>query len=193
MASQNPELPAPAPPSPAIRNDSPVTTGATVTVACKLPHGLILRIFEMEEYQEPMRDGSWKTMERAREIPDKRFVVRGTWVGSAGQAYARGNSAVAELLPGGYAITHGCPKELWDIWHKQNKESMLVKNRVIFAHPDHASVTQSAQSNRDVTSGMEPIHPDNPGERLGRPAATPPGARLRAIGRLETDEGTSPR
>jgi hypothetical protein len=187
MASREVELPPPPVPHPAVTADDPVRTGETVTVACKLPAGLILRCFEWEKFKESTRDGL-QDSKRAREKPEMRFVVRGTWVGSAGQAFARNNPAVAELLPGGFALTPGCPKEIWDLWFEQNKESALVKNRVIFAHPEHASVVKSAQDHRAVTSGLEPVHPDNPGERLGGV-----DRRLRAVGQLVNDEGTTPR
>jgi hypothetical protein len=157
-------------------------------VACKLPHGVILRIFDFEEFDEPMRDGTTRRSTRARPIPDLQFTVRGTWLGSAGQAYNERNGAVAELLPGGYALTMGCPKDIWDRWHEQNKASLLVQNKIIFAHATHSTVSGEAAKLRAVQSGLEPLD-------RSKPAARMPGGvdrRLR-IGELEKDDGTAPR
>jgi hypothetical protein len=180
-----PQQPAP---TPATRISRPVTTGDTVTVACKLPHGVILRVFDWEEFDEPMRDGTIRRGRRGKLIPDLQFTVRGTWLGSAGQAYNERNGAVAELLPGGYALTTGCPKEIWDRWHDQNEMSLLVQNKIIFAHATHSTVSIESAKLRAVTSGLEPLDRGKPAERM------PGGVDRRVkIGELEKDDGTAPR
>jgi hypothetical protein len=88
-------------------------------------------------------------------------------VATAGQAYNSGNNAVRDLLPGGYAITEGCPKDIWDGWYEQNKQGMLVKNGVIFANKDRQSVIKEACERAAVVSGLEPLDRANPGARLG--------------------------
>ena len=160
------ELPPPPEPQPAIRYSRPVTTGDTVTVACKLPHGLLLRIFVEHYYDDPQQDGSLKRVKSYRPVTDQQFVLKGTWAAIAGQAYNRTNSAVAELLPGGYALTYGVRKDLWDQWYEQNKTSKLVKQRVVFASPSLQAATAEARENRSVKSGMEPVDPDNPAQRM---------------------------
>jgi hypothetical protein len=160
------DTPQPPPPRPAVLVSRPATTGETVTIACKMPHGIILRIFDWEEYDEPMRDGSWKKVKRGREIPELQFVARGAWLGSAGQAYNPNNPAVAELLPGGYALTPGCPKEVWDRWHEQNVQSNLVRNKIIFAHHSHSTVQQEASGLRATKTGLEPLDPQKPADRM---------------------------
>ena len=168
--------------------DAPATSGETVTVACKLPHGVRLRVYAWEEFDEPMRDGSYKKSKRARPIEHMDYVVRGTWSASAGQAYARNNNAVTDLLPGGYALTYGVPKETWDLWYEQNRNSALVKNNIVFAQLTHTKATEQSKELQIVKSGLEPLNPDKPAERM-------PGGvdrRLR-LGILETGEGTAPR
>lgn len=168
-------------PRPAQPLSRPATTGDTVTVACKMPHGLLLRIFDWEDFDEPMRDGTMRQGRRARDTGEH-FTVRGTWTASAGQAYMPQNTAVAELLPGGYALTSGVPKDFWDRWYEQNKHSSLVRERVIFAYASHTTVTEEAAKLRAVQSGLEPLDRANPGARM-------PGGvdrRLR-IGVLDTD------
>lgn len=179
----NSQLPPAGEPRPVIPVSRPAMVGATVTVACKLPHGLKLRIFAWEKYDELMRDGTVREGKRSRPIPDMEFVVRGTWVASAGQAYNQNNAITRELLPGGYAITYGCPKDLWDLWYEQNKESNLVRNHIVFASV--GSPNDEAHEHSGVLSGMEPVNKDAPGERM-------PGGvdRRLKIGVLETGDNT---
>jgi hypothetical protein len=162
-----------------------------VTVACKVPNGLLLRVFAQHIYDDPQQDGTTKKVKSWRPIPGVQFAVKGPWAASAGQAFMRGNSAVAELLPGGYALTHGVPKDIWDRWLAQNKDTPLVQKRIVFASPSMAQATEDAKDPdaRKVKSGLEPVDQDNPAARM-------PGGvdrRLRMSILQEGEPGTSPR
>jgi len=159
--------PPPPNPRPAIKFSRPVATGATVTIACKLPAGIILRVFDWQTYSEPRRDGTVGEAKRAIPIANQQFTVKGPWIATAGQAYNRNNGAVGELLPGGYAITEGCPKEIWDRWYEQNQRSKLVQNGVIFAYADRQSVVEEVMTRSETLSGLEPLDRANPGARMG--------------------------
>ena len=183
------ELPAPPQPRPAIPTSEPATTGETVTVACKLPAGLLLRIFQKQKYMEPTQSGVMKETDVWVAIPGRQYAVRGTWAASAGQAYNQGNTAVAELLPGGFALTHGVPKDIWDEWYAQNKDTAIVRKGVVFAAPGMQAATVEAKQARNVKSGLEPLDPDKPAERM-------PGGvdrRLRVSILQEGGPDTSPR
>jgi hypothetical protein len=174
---------------PAIPTSEPATTGETVTVACKLPNGLLLRIFEKQKYMEPTQSGAMKETDVWVAIPGRQYAVRGPWAASAGQAYNRNNGAVAELLPGGFGLTHGVPKDIWDEWYAQNKNTALVRKGIIFASPGMQAATIEAKQARAVKSGLEPLDPDRPAERM-------PGGvdrRLRMSILQEGEAGTSPR
>lgn len=163
----NTDLP-PAPvPRPRIAPSEPETTGETVTVACKLPGGLILRMFEEFEYQEPSQTGM-RDVKGYKPKQDKQWTIRGTYVASAGQAYNQANNAVAELLPGGYALTYGVPKEIWDNWYHYNRNTQMVKNKVVWAMPSLPAATERARTEdmRKVKSGLEPLNPARPAERM---------------------------
>jgi hypothetical protein len=183
------QLPPPPEPRPAVRYSRPVETGQTVCVACKLPGGVLLRVFEPYTRMDPQQDGTAKPVKEWRAIPDLKFSVKGPWVASAGQAFMPQNSAVAQLLPGGFAITYGVPKDLWDRWLDQNKETNLVRKGIIFAAPSMMAATEEAKKARDVKSGLEPVDPNNPATRM-------PGGvdrRLRVSILQEGGEDTSPR
>ncbi len=48
-----------------------------------------------------------------------------------GSAQCNGNTH------GGYAYTYNFPADVWDAWHKDNEQSHMVQNDVIFADVDH--------------------------------------------------------
>ncbi len=106
----------------------------TVTVACKLPHGLHLDL--------PQRG----------DRPHKRVTVKG--------CNARDSVAF------GYGITEGVPKDHWDEWLSMHKDMVMVKNQLIFAHVQSASVTDMAKENAKRKTGLEGIDPEKPGEKI---------------------------
>ena len=68
---------------------------------------------------------------------------------------------------GGFAITEGCPKDIWEGWLEQNKDSLLIKNGVLFAYKDRNSVMTEVKKRAEVLSGLEPLDKKNPGAKLG--------------------------
>ena len=100
--------------------------GETVTVACKLPHGLKLRVFTETMRPESVMGGGTREVKVWDEIPDVSFTV-------FGNSHPQ-NKAPKCLIVGDYALTPNCPKELWDLWLQQNKDSDVVRNGLIFAH-----------------------------------------------------------
>ena len=125
----------------------------SVTVACKLPHGLTLRVFDMVETQEPVMGGGFRAVKVARERT-QRVTLKG-W--SHPQ-----NAAPNAPIVGGYAITPDVDKEFWDAWKLQNAESDVVKNGLIFAHEKSASSEAEAREKKGIRSGLERIDPSKP-------------------------------
>jgi hypothetical protein len=124
-------------------------------------------VCEWQASVELRRDGTSREGKRAIPKEGMQFVIRGPWVATAGQAYNSSNSAVRDLLPGGYAITEGCPREIWEGWLEQNKQSDLVKNQIVFAHRDRNSLINEVRKLAAVRSGLEPIDRANPAEKMG--------------------------
>ncbi len=77
-----------------------------------------------------------------------------------------GNAVIAGMptshLIGGYALTRGVPRELWENWYSFFKDSPLVKSRSVFAHQRRPEVVAEARANRKTRSGLERIDPDKP-------------------------------
>lgn len=129
-----------------------------VTIACKLPHGLTMRIFDMAEASEPVMGGGSRTVKRAVELP-ARVTING-W--SHPQ-----NSAPHATMSGGYALTNGVDKDFWDKWLAQNKDSDIVVNKLIFAHEKEGSASAQAKEQAEIRSGLERINPEKmPSTRL---------------------------
>lgn len=123
----------------------------TVTVACKLPHGLILRLFEMVDHDEAQPGGGYKTIKRAR--------PRGEEIRIKG--YQEPNRNVPPpAMDGSYALTHGVDKDFFDEWMKQNADHPAVKNKLIFASEKTENVRAQVRENEGRRSGFEPIDPD---------------------------------
>lgn len=133
-------------------NKAQATAARTVTVACNLPHGVVLRAFEAVKVNEPVLGGSGSREVTEYRERGERFIVHGTARPAAlvpGQHYAE--------IANGYALTHGVPAELWEAWLKANKDSPMVANSCIFAVERDAA--GEAKRKGDKSSGLEPINP----------------------------------
>lgn len=125
----------------------------TVTVACKLPHGLVLRLFDMVDYDEAQSGGGFKTVKRA--FPrDKTVTLNGYLT----------PHRFAEIQPAApnssYALTHGVDKDFFDEWMRQNASLAAVQNKLIFANEKQDSVNGMVRDNKARRCGMEPIDRD---------------------------------
>lgn len=138
----------------------------TVTVACKLPNGLKCRLFAPVQETESVVGGG--TRDVTRHYPTgEQFVLNGTAsrVGELPKArLASGapGAASAEVTDTGYALTFGVPKDLWDRWHEANRHNDYVRNGLVFAHKQQASVKKQAKDHEALRSGLEPVDPENP-------------------------------
>lgn len=125
-------------------------TGETVTVACKLPHGLILRVFDMEDVAEPVMGGGSRMTPRAHQ--------RGQTVvlnGFANPVMA----APKTLTYGGYGMTYNVDKEFYQLWLVQNDGADVIVNNLIFAFDSPDDAREQAHDMAEVKSGLEGIDP----------------------------------
>lgn len=128
---------------------------STVTVACKVPNGLILRVFDMVEGTEPILGGGSRPTKVARQRPETATIK--------GFSVPRGPDFDYEKAPqlaGGFALTPGVDADLFELWLEQNKESQLVREGLIFAHEKTGSAVAEAKEKADLLCGLEPLNPD---------------------------------
>ena len=121
-----------------------------VSIACKLPSGLVLRVFNMIERDTPVMGGGSRTEKIAEQRAETATIH--------GWSHAQ-NAAPNCTIIGGYAITDGVDKDLWDLWFSQNKNSDMVKNGLIFANEKPSFVTDKAKEGSIITSGLERLDP----------------------------------
>lgn len=170
---------APAFPKTATPPSKPATGTDTVTVACKYGPGIVLRAFVKTRAQREVLGGGIQEYD-LWEPTGETFTIRGPIVNPAGY---RNAGALPEGIFGGYALTAGVPRDLWECWLEQNKHSDLVKNRLVFASGDYTRAMDEARELKDQLSGIEPLDPAKPGARSPelrgavRPSEHAPGAR----------------
>jgi hypothetical protein len=127
----------------------------TVTVACKMPSGLLLRIFKMVDQSVQVMGGGSRIEKQAEQI-GKAVKING-YASPFGKAPKH---TVLEQTYGGYGLTPGVDAEFFAKWMHDNAESDLVKNRIVFAASDSDRVEAEADDYKKEWDGMHPITPD---------------------------------
>ncbi|PVX61242.1 hypothetical protein [Paraburkholderia unamae] len=137
-----------------LKKNNDVPSNATVTVASKSPFDITLKLYDLVEQNEPVLGGGFRTFKQFRErVGAPTFMIQGnSWPQNKGPH---------QQIVGGYAITHGIPKAFWDEWLEQNENADYVKNKMIFAHTEAASVTSKAADQAEIRSNMERLDPSN--------------------------------
>lgn len=127
----------------------------TVTVACKLPNGLVLQLFEWIDVPQPGPGGIRMVKESVR--VGQRYIVRGN-------RFAYGQIPDFRITDNnnGYGLTQHIPRDFWDKWIEQNKDADYVKSKLIFAHARQVDTIAEAYENQKRKSGLEPIDPAKP-------------------------------
>lgn len=119
---------------------APKSNSKTVTVGCKLPHGLIIQHERLQE--EKAADGA---------------VVR-RYVPTGDSITLRGTNSSRVI--GGYGLTKGVDGDFFRKWLSDNKDFAPVKAGLIFASDDLDTASDVAEERVDVVSGFEPNNPD---------------------------------
>jgi hypothetical protein len=119
----------------------------TVTVCCKYPHGLLLRVFEMREVNVQTRNGTEK---------EKQAFQVGETIKINGPIAPARQASIHEVA-GGYAMTHNVPAEPMQEWMRQNADLDVVKNGLIFVAPSRGDGRDRAEEHADVKTNVEPL------------------------------------
>lgn len=126
------------------------SSGATVTVGCKVQNGLRMRIGEFEE-ETKIIGGATRTYKIWRPFA-KTYVAKGP----------RRLMEVDTLPPptvNGYVLTSGIPADFMDIFMRDNAEADYVKNRmlIVISRQGEEEVQAATREGRDLRTGMEPL------------------------------------
>lgn len=119
----------------------------TVTVACKLPHGLILRVFDWDDVQEPLPGGGTKAVKQAK--------PRTNTITIAGYLEKYDPELPPAARTSAFKLTPGVDKEFFETWLRQNADHDAVKNKLIFAtkRGDKGQIREREKQ----LCGLEPI------------------------------------
>jgi hypothetical protein len=124
----------------------------TMTVACKIPIGYILQVFEPEEVSVPIMGGGRKqiTVYRA-----------GSWSHTLHGPARKLGQDVPYPIQHGVALTHGVDADMFALWLDQHKHDDVVTKRLIFGQPKANDTVAQAHEHRSELSGAEPVDPGN--------------------------------
>jgi hypothetical protein len=121
------------------------TSGNVVSVACKVPMGLILRVYRKQMMPQKTTDGL------VRDVPE--FHQFGKEYMVYGPSHPQ-NAGPHCTIIGDYAITPNIPEELWSLWMAQHRDDMMVINRMIFAYSSN-KIAGAAKEHAGLRSGLE--------------------------------------
>lgn len=127
----------------------------TVTVRCKHPAGLLLRVFDLHDVEVPGRDGT-KTEKMAHQVGDT-VKINGCRIPLDRNGTPK---EIDFLIVGGYALTPDVDADFFAKWMSQNKDSDMVKNDLIGYASTEEAAKKEAKDRRKVLSGLEPLVPD---------------------------------
>lgn len=159
-----------APAAPAVRTES---RSSTVTVACKIPHGIIMQLCKETKVVEDTQAGP-RERTRFDRVGERVFIRGNSYPVSPAPGFPeRGPQA------GGFALTYDVDAEFWAEWLKQNSRSPMVKNGLIFATPTTERTTAQALEHKTLRSGLEPLSMEGD-PRVPRPSNAAVGAITKA-------------
>ncbi len=130
-----------------------------VYVGCKLPNGVILRLFRWIDDRGTPKDKNTGEREKIA-VPATGPNGKPQEVRLRGPALRFG-AQPRFVIAGGYALTP-IDADFWEKWADQNKGSSLIENKLLFAMDTPHAAEQEAVGLADVKSGFEPVDPNAP-------------------------------
>lgn len=144
-------------------NDAGPQTGTdTVTIGCKWPNGIVMRLYDLVE-ETVIYNGNPVKESRAMQKGEE-YVLNGFSLDLGKMA---GGIPPEHEIVGGYGLTHGIPRAFAEEWFEQNKNSDLVKRNLVFMSGREQDARAQARDLKSLKSGIEPIDPNDPAPRAG--------------------------
>ncbi len=128
---------------------------ATCTVACKIPNGLTLQLYTMEDSWEPSPSGA---------RPVKKAMKSGEPVTLNGFSRPAGGEPAPQEIIGGFGLTHGVSSKFMSDWFEQNADLDVVKNGLIFFADNRDEAAAEARDKRTISSNQGPLSEKRDGD-----------------------------
>jgi hypothetical protein len=120
----------------------------TVTVACKIPNGLMLQVFVSTDAEEPVMGGGSRKIKQAHVAQRVRIN---------GPAVPEGRGSPYPIFYD-YALTHGVDADLFAKWLEQNKDSDFVTKGFVKAAAKAFDLEVFAKEHADAKTGLERLN-----------------------------------
>lgn len=129
-------------------------SGEKVVVAAKLPHGLIMRIFDKREVPEVGSGGPNGVRIVAQSLPRPETVTIKGYL----QPYS-GNQPPPLSQTSRWAFTENLDREFVERWFKENQDQDMVTNHLIFFASSMTAAQGKARELEALRTGLEPMDP----------------------------------
>lgn len=120
-------------------------SGATVTVICRMPSGLVLDLYDEGALQAPARQGALPAIKDSVRLRGARRDPR----------YHKKDNIMLGM--GGRTEVAA---DFWEAWTKQNAEFMPLKKGLVFAMPKEADAVSRLSELREERTGLEGLNKD---------------------------------
>lgn len=120
-----------------------------VTVACKVPNGLRLRLGKWNEVSRPVMGGGVRVEKEWQPTGDT-ILIKGP---KRGHMIDDPRSPVSD----GFALTHGVDADAMAQWLKDNADHDAVVNGLLCVAAKQEDLKAQTKDARDVKTGLEPL------------------------------------
>lgn len=127
----------------------------TVVVASKLPMTIELQLCRPETKAVSGRFGTEKETVHVKH--GKAWWIRGT---SRPNGTLPKGYRLPDVVDGGAALTPNVDADFFEQWLEQNRDTEIVRNRMIFAHASRDHVEGMAADHAAELSGLDAINPE---------------------------------
>lgn len=136
--------------------ESQTTAQKTVTIACKIPMGIVMQEFRMMDEREQTPNGV-RDIKVARPT-GKAAIINGNATAPNKMRFDA-NGRPVHITAGGYAFTPNVDADLWENWREHYKDHPWIKNRMVFAVAKPHEAEAISRENEARRSNLEPMNP----------------------------------
>lgn len=140
-----------------------------VMVACCMPNGVRLHIDDFREFPEQVVGGGTRMVRRGYRRNQADVVLKGS---SVPYGTTPGHTIIGTKAK--YGLTPNVDADFFAEWMKQNADSDLVKNHIVFAAGKTETVVDMTKDHKNTLSGLERLNPET---KFNEGTETPVDAR----------------